>query len=100
MVMYLGMAVEVASRDDLYERPSHPYTRALISSVPIPDPDKERDRKRELLSGDLPSPMEPPSGCRFRTRCRFAQQRCADEVPELRRVAASRVACHFAEELI
>ena len=100
MVMYLGMAVEVASRDDLYERPSHPYTRALISSVPIPDPDKERDRKRELLSGDLPSPMEPPSGCRFRTRCRFAQQRCADEVPELRRVAASRVACHFAEQLM
>ncbi len=100
MVMYLGMAVEVASRDDLYERPSHPYTRALISSVPIPDPDKERDRKRELLSGDLPSPMDPPSGCRFRTRCRFARQRCADEVPELRRVAASHVACHFAEELM
>jgi peptide/nickel transport system ATP-binding protein len=100
MVMYLGMAVELASRDDLYERPTHPYTRALISSVPIPDPDKERSRVRELLSGDLPSPMDPPSGCRFRTRCRFAQQRCADEVPALRPIGLSRVACHFAEDLM
>jgi oligopeptide/dipeptide ABC transporter ATP-binding protein len=99
MVMYLGTAVEIAGRDELYARPSHPYTRALINSVPIPDPDLERDRARELLSGDPPSPMNPPSGCRFRTRCRYAQQRCRDEVPELRAVAGSRVACHFAEDL-
>jgi oligopeptide/dipeptide ABC transporter ATP-binding protein len=100
MVMYLGTAVEVANREQLYERPSHPYTRALISSVPIPDPEKEHERERELLSGDLPSPMNPPSGCRFRTRCRYATQLCADEVPELRPVGASQVACHFAEELL
>ncbi|NNC64372.1 MAG: ABC transporter ATP-binding protein [Gammaproteobacteria bacterium] len=100
LVMYLGAAVEIASREDLYDRPSHPYTRALISSVPIPDPDKERSRVRELLSGDLPSPMDPPSGCRFRTRCRHAETRCAQERPELRSVGQSQVACHRAEELL
>jgi peptide/nickel transport system ATP-binding protein len=99
MVMYLGIVVEVADRDALYERPRHPYTRALISSVPIPDPDLERNRVRELLSGDLPSPMNPPSGCRFRTRCRYARPRCSEEVPVLRPVGASHVACHFAEEI-
>jgi oligopeptide/dipeptide ABC transporter ATP-binding protein len=100
LVMYLGAAVEIASREDLYDRPSHPYTRALISSVPIPDPDKERSRVRELLAGDLPSPMDPPSGCRFRTRCRHAETRCAQERPELRSVGQSQVACHRAEELL
>jgi peptide/nickel transport system ATP-binding protein len=99
MVMYLGAPMEVATREDLYERPAHPYTRALISAVPIPDPDKERARERELLSGDLPSPLDPPSGCRFRTRCRFAVERCAAETPELRPVGATLVACHRAEEL-
>ncbi len=99
MVMYLGTAVEIADRASLYDRPSHPYTRALISSVPIPDPDKEHSRSRELLSGDLPSPISPPSGCRFRTRCRFAQARCANESPALRPLGATLVACHFAEEL-
>jgi oligopeptide/dipeptide ABC transporter ATP-binding protein len=99
MVMYLGTAVELADREQLYEHPSHPYTRALISSVPIPDPELERNRPRELLSGDLPSPMNPPSGCRFRTRCRYARERCISEVPALRPVGASRVACHFAEEI-
>ena len=99
MVMYLGSIMEVASRQDLYERPGHPYTRALISAVPIPDPDKERSRERELLSGDLPSPLDPPSGCRFRTRCRYAEERCSREVPALRALGPSRVACHRAEEL-
>ncbi len=99
MVMYLGTIMEVASREDLYDRPAHPYTRALISAVPIPDPDKERSRDRELLSGDLPSPLDTPSGCRFRTRCRFAVDRCSREVPELRPLGSSWVACHRAEEL-
>ena len=99
MVMYLGTIMEVASRQDLYDRPVHPYTRALISAVPIPDPDKERSRERELLAGDLPSPLDPPSGCRFRTRCRFAEDRCSREVPELRSLGPSWVACHRAEEL-
>ena len=98
MVMYLGNIMEVASRRALYETPHHPYTRALISAVPIPDPDKERARERLLLSGDLPSPIEPPSGCRFRTRCRFAEERCRVEVPELRSMAGSWVACHRAGE--
>ncbi len=99
MVMYLGTIMEVASRQDLYDRPAHPYTRALISAVPIPDPDKERTRERELLSGDLPSPLDPPSGCRFRTRCRFAEERCGRELPELRPLGPSFVACHRAAEL-
>jgi peptide/nickel transport system ATP-binding protein len=99
MVMYLGAIVEVASREDLYERPGHPYTRALISAVPIPDPDKERAREREILPGDLPSPMALPSGCRFRTRCRYADDRCASDVPVLRPLGPSRVACHHAENL-
>ena len=98
MVMYLGRIMEVASRRALYETPRHPYTRALISAVPIPDPDKERGRDRELLPGDLPSPIDPPSGCRFRTRCRFALERCRTEVPELRRLEDSVVACHRAGE--
>ena len=98
MVMYLGQIMEVASRQALYETPHHPYTRALISAVPIPDPDKERARVRDLLPGDLPSPIGPPSGCRFRTRCRFAEERCRREAPQLRRLAGSLVACHRAGE--
>ena len=100
MVMYLGRIMEVASRKALYETPHHPYTRALISAVPIPDPDKERDRDRELLPGDLPSPVDPPSGCRFRTRCRFAQDRCRTEAPQLRQLTDSLVACHRAGEAV
>ncbi len=100
MVMYLGTIMEVAPRRELYDRPYHPYTRALISAVPIPDPDKERERyrDRELLPGDVPSPMDPPSGCRFRTRCRYVEQRCHDETPKLQPIGMSWVACHRAGE--
>jgi oligopeptide/dipeptide ABC transporter ATP-binding protein len=99
MVMYLGRVMEVGSRDDLYAQPRHPYTRALMSAVPLPDPDAERARSRTVLRGDLPSPIRPPSGCRFRTRCPHAVERCAAELPTLRPFANALVACHRAEEL-
>jgi oligopeptide/dipeptide ABC transporter ATP-binding protein len=99
LVMYLGKVMEVASSENLYARPSHPYTRALISAVPLPDPRAERARKREILSGDLPSPIDPPSGCRFRTRCRYAIERCREETPALRPFQYAQVACHRAEDL-
>jgi oligopeptide transport system ATP-binding protein len=99
LVMYLGRVMEVAPSADLYARPSHPYTRALISAVPLPDPRAERARPREILGGELPSPIAPPSGCRFRTRCRHAIERCSGEVPELRAFGSVQVACHRAEEL-
>jgi oligopeptide transport system ATP-binding protein len=99
MVMYLGRVMELAPSAHLYERPSHPYTRALISAVPLPDPKAERARPREILSGDLPSPIDPPSGCPFQTRCRHAIERCRTEVPQLRPFDRALVACHRAEEL-
>ena len=96
-VMYLGKIVEIAPTEEIYQRPHHPYTKALLSAIPIPDPVLESAREQIVLSGDLPSPSNPPTGCVFNTRCWKAQARCFTEEPLLQVVAASEVACHFPE---
>jgi len=95
-VMYLGKIVELTDRDSLYKNPQHPYTKALLSAVPIPDPVVEEKRQRIILEGDVPSPVNPPKGCNFNTRCPVAIDRCFEEDPEFRAIAPLHwCACHL-----
>ncbi|MHB8991775.1 MAG: ABC transporter ATP-binding protein [Chloroflexota bacterium] len=99
-VMYVGKMVELADRNALYQRPLHPYTKALLSAVPVPDPVVESMRQRVILTGDVPSPVKPPSGCRFHPRCRYARDECSQSEPEFKEVESDHwVACHFWDEI-
>jgi peptide/nickel transport system ATP-binding protein len=99
MVMYLGKVVEIADKKDLFDSPLHPYTKALLSSIPVPNPDIKRERI--LLKGDVPSPINPPNGCRFHTRCPFATEKCMVEEPAIRELGTNHfVSCHYAEKLV
>lgn len=95
-VMYLGNIVEIAGSNELYTHPLHPYTQALLSAIPIPDPKKARAKKRIILEGEIPSPLKPPSGCKFHTRCKYAQKICSEEVPVLKDCGGGHMlACHL-----
>lgn len=99
MVMYLGKVVEITASNQLYANPMHPYTKALLSSIPIPDPKVEEGKERIKMGGEIPSPVDPPAGCRFQNRCKYATERCKKEEPKLRLVGNDHyVACHMIEE--
>ncbi|WP_096437525.1 ABC transporter ATP-binding protein [Alteribacter populi] len=102
MVMYLGKIVEIADKKSLFDNPKHPYTKTLLSAIPVPNPNEKRDQI--ILKGDVPSPIDPPTGCRFHTRCPFATDKCKDEVPELRNTGKGMLdghnaACHYIDEI-
>lgn len=100
-VMYLGHMMELATSEELYNNPIHPYTQALLSAIPIPDPEIQRNRHRIMLEGDVPSPIDPEDNCRFVDRCRYATERCRKEIPEYREVKKNHfVACHKADEIL